>query len=390
MHHVSKVATFLVTIFSFFVFPAVAQHSTLTATSKFRVVGLDDQFTVVYTFSGAYECKFNVNFDDFTVTSGPSQVHNQETNLVKGEYVSKESTKWTFTLKPVQTGEFTIPVVIITDQAGKKVRSNELKIKVVPGSVTGTDQEQLRLIDNYSKLSAEIKKGTYPYIVSAGPVYYHSDSASRAADSIMQAYIMEHMASGIGLYTEFANLGLYYGGDFFSNMMKGNPVLVKYYQDELPRRYFTVKDTANVRDAIAVFYGLDKKSVYITLIADAKKWNGLSELLNLSSAQKFYYYTDYLSVEAGKQGVSHQSRKVYTDFSFNDDESRDKFAAFIKGYNYEIASKSGNDKLKLSHTLRLLRETTLERDKLYAMAGQLLQLSKNYGGTYVNMAIVNE
>ncbi len=105
-----------------------------SASADRTTVGENETFQVDFTFSGSDVNGISnfrpPNFTNFRVLSGP----NQSTSMQFINGSSSASVTYTYILQPASTGEFSIAPASITYK-GKSYTTNDLKIKVIKGSI---------------------------------------------------------------------------------------------------------------------------------------------------------------------------------------------------------------------------------------------------------------
>lgn len=149
---------------------------TVAAQSQFvleapSVVAADEMFRIVYTATS--EDKISdfsapVSFEGFEVLAGPVSSTMSQTEIINGKMTRSRSQSYTYTIRPVGTGKFTLPSATI--KIGKKtVTSNTVQVEVVKssdaassgkGSATGQRQpaagNDLKLVLTIDKSKAVI------------------------------------------------------------------------------------------------------------------------------------------------------------------------------------------------------------------------------------------
>ena len=107
-----------------------------------QAVVAGDKFQLVYTLNDEGSDIRLPALQDFQILMGPSTSYSQSTSIVNGKVTRETTYSFTFILKALKEGSFTIPPAsIMVDD--KKVSSNAVKLKVVKGnahSVQGRNQ----------------------------------------------------------------------------------------------------------------------------------------------------------------------------------------------------------------------------------------------------------
>lgn len=92
-----------------------------------------ERFQLVYTVSAEASDIRIADVNDFEVLMGPSVSRSSSTSIVNGKISSSYTTTFTFILKALKEGDFTIaPATVNVD--GKQYTSNSLSVKVVKGN----------------------------------------------------------------------------------------------------------------------------------------------------------------------------------------------------------------------------------------------------------------
>lgn len=108
------------------------------------------------------------NFQNFRVIAGPSQSINQSRSWINGKMEIKFSQSYTYILKPLKKGEFTIPSARI-DYNGKTLKSKPVKVIVLdpveipkdPNDPNYIAQQNIHLVAEISKSRPYIGEGIY-------------------------------------------------------------------------------------------------------------------------------------------------------------------------------------------------------------------------------------
>ena len=97
-----------------------------------EVVSLDEQFKVSFVYQGENSpSDFSWdNGQDFQLVWGPQQGHATSVQIINGKRTKSSQHSYTYVLKPLRTGTFTIPSATITVK-GKEYKSSPVSITVV-------------------------------------------------------------------------------------------------------------------------------------------------------------------------------------------------------------------------------------------------------------------
>ena len=110
------------------------------------VVAADEQFNVTFIIEGENspsEFKWDAG-NDFNVLWGPQQGRSVSTQIINGKRSRSEQTTYTYVLRPVKTGKFSIPTATAKVK-GKEIRSSGKTIEVAEaGSASARSQQQDR------------------------------------------------------------------------------------------------------------------------------------------------------------------------------------------------------------------------------------------------------
>lgn len=112
--------------------PAYAQDVRFTATAK-TAVRVGENFQLNFTVNAQGKAYQGPNIQDFQVLSGPNSTSSTQMQIVNGQTTSKVSYIFSYTLRAIKEGTFTIPAASI-EVNGKRYTSNSLTINVVKGS----------------------------------------------------------------------------------------------------------------------------------------------------------------------------------------------------------------------------------------------------------------
>lgn len=107
------------------------------------VVRMGERFQLTYSLNATGSNMRMGETSDFDILMGPSQSTSTSMSIVNGSVSRSQSTTYTFILKAVKEGQFTIPAARVTVD-GKQIVSNAVTIKVIEASASvpqsGTQQ----------------------------------------------------------------------------------------------------------------------------------------------------------------------------------------------------------------------------------------------------------
>lgn len=134
MKHIFK-ATFGLLLFSVFgVMTAAAQSQFVLEVPS--VVAADEMFRIVYTATSdekISDFSAPASFEGFEVLAGPVSSTFSQTQIINGKRTHSRSQSYTYTVRPLGTGKFTLPAATI--KIGKNtVTSNTVQVEVVKSS----------------------------------------------------------------------------------------------------------------------------------------------------------------------------------------------------------------------------------------------------------------
>lgn len=98
-----------------------------------RQVMVGEQFNVSYELDGNGKDFVSPNFNDFEVVGGPFSSSSSSVQIINGSVTKSNKTTYSFYLRALKEGTFTIPAATITIDR-KKVKSSTMDITVVAGS----------------------------------------------------------------------------------------------------------------------------------------------------------------------------------------------------------------------------------------------------------------
>lgn len=116
----------------FFAPDMLAQDVQFTATGK-NVVRVGERFQVQYKINAEGSNFRGPNITDFQVLTGPNTSTSSSVQIINGQVSRETSYIFSYILRAVKKGTFTIPAAKITYN-GKEFTSNSLTVKVVKGS----------------------------------------------------------------------------------------------------------------------------------------------------------------------------------------------------------------------------------------------------------------
>ena len=130
---------FTVFILLFTAAMAFAQNEILVQTHN--VVAVDEQFNVTFIIEGENKpSAFTwTPGEDFNVLWGPQQGHSTSVSMVNGKTTKSVQSTYTYVLKPVKAGKFTIPVATAKVK-GEEISSKPVSIEVVAAGSNSRQQ----------------------------------------------------------------------------------------------------------------------------------------------------------------------------------------------------------------------------------------------------------
>ncbi len=118
----------------------LAQDITFKARAQQAVVA-GDKFQLVYTLNKEGSDIRLAPLEDFQILMGPSTSYSNNTSIINGKVTRETSYSFTFILKALKEGSYSIPpATIMVD--GNKVSSNALKIDVIKNNNQGNQNNQ--------------------------------------------------------------------------------------------------------------------------------------------------------------------------------------------------------------------------------------------------------
>ena len=108
-----------------------------------NVVAADEQFNVTFIIEGENspsEFKWDAG-NDFNVLWGPQQGRSVSTQIINGKRSRSEQTTYTYVLRPVKTGKFSIPTATAKVK-GKEIRSSGKTIEVAEAGAASVRSQQ--------------------------------------------------------------------------------------------------------------------------------------------------------------------------------------------------------------------------------------------------------
>ena len=359
--------------------PLLAQKDKLTASVNAAKIGLSDELEITFTINSQTPEIYSFTKPDwkgFTLSAGPMQTKNESTKYVDGKGVTVVSLSLRYLLKPVNTGTFTISPAKIKDKNGNEIISNELSIEVVEKSQGIPKPKSMNDLfgDNFGLLMGDVKKSKYEYVVSTGAVSI--DTTLPETNGYSKAATGKKVQEIISSVTRYEDLGTF-------NI------------ENLPRYYFTVKDTSGIRAKLNAYYEGDKKYRYITNIKPADKWNVYTEKADLGNKYRYYRYADYICMLARQQHLKPEDQiKLYTLVLFSSADNRAKFLTGAMAYNFflrdSITEKGYKDLTPTRYKMRIGRMIAPEKGKMDAMANEVFGLLEQYDGNLGFLAATDE
>lgn len=127
-----------------------AQEAVFITQPAAQKVGINDKFEVKFILKNINNAQhFTLSaMTDFQVIDGPSRSNN--TSIINGEV--SQSLELTYVLKAKRKGKLVIPGGIATLSGGKQIRSNNVAIEIVDGSVVNRRQQQTQQNDPFADL----------------------------------------------------------------------------------------------------------------------------------------------------------------------------------------------------------------------------------------------
>jgi tetratricopeptide (TPR) repeat protein len=112
----------------------VASAQTSIQVQTHNVVSLDEQFTVSFVIEGNSPSEFEWEpGDDFNLLWGPQQGRSSSVQIINGKRTESSQTTYSYILRPVKTGKFTLPKARAV-VGGKEIYSSSAAVEVLGGS----------------------------------------------------------------------------------------------------------------------------------------------------------------------------------------------------------------------------------------------------------------
>ena len=106
-----------------------------------NVVALDEQFNVTFVIEGDKPSEFSWEpGEDFLLVWGPQQGRSTSMQIINGKRTSSSQTTYSYILKPLKVGKFTIPKASAVVK-GKNIYSAEQSIEVVSQGSSSSQQQ---------------------------------------------------------------------------------------------------------------------------------------------------------------------------------------------------------------------------------------------------------
>ena len=121
--------------------PVHAEEVTFTADAPSAVV-MGERFRLSYTITTNKTRDFRIgDIVEFDILSGPNLSSSSSISIINGVRTSVKKQTYTYILRPMQEGTFTIPAATIVAD-GNQMKSNELTIKVLPPDQSSSSAQQ--------------------------------------------------------------------------------------------------------------------------------------------------------------------------------------------------------------------------------------------------------
>jgi len=120
---------------------ALAYGQTDIKVEVHNVVAADEHFNVTFIVEGeSSPTDFEWNpGNDFQLLWGPQQGHSTSIQVINGKRTRSEQTTFTYVLKPVKEGKFTLPKATAKVK-GKEISSKDVEVQVVGSSSSSQRQ----------------------------------------------------------------------------------------------------------------------------------------------------------------------------------------------------------------------------------------------------------
>ena len=357
-----------------------AQTDSLKAIASYKKIGLKDQLDLIYEFDGPGAKDFDLpELQHFIKTVGPVQSQNTTARMDHGTMVYSSSIKLAYTLKPTDTGTFVIDPAVMKTNDGRAIRSNALTIQVVSGSIVSRNdivEPKTPEQENYFLLMKLFKYKEF-FVVTAGPINTCFNELTRPADSLAQIKVLKTLKTAIEKYTTCIDQGTYLCGN------------------EMPRKYFSVKDTTGVRAALDAIYRQDPASVYVTTIEDMAAYAGKDDQ-RFINAQNLFGRFDSLTKILAQQGKdTTQPRTIVLTWHLGTEDKREQFSAAVKKAGYTIEDNTEEQRYLDSHNIKLLalkisKRSELDHRELTGIAAELARLAIAFNARYTRMDVTDK
>jgi len=176
---------------------AFSQKVEFTASAP-NVVAINEQFRLIYTVNQEGNNFRAADIKDFTILQGPSTSSNSSIQIINGQVSKQVSYTYTFFLRPVKEGKFSIgPAQIQVN--GKTYTSNSLSIEVVKASSSSGQQGQVK----GNQLQQQQSQGSGATDANVGDKeFYVTVELSKT-----NVYQGEHIVATIKIFTQLGLAG---------------------------------------------------------------------------------------------------------------------------------------------------------------------------------------
>jgi BatD DUF11 like domain len=359
---------------------------TLTCTVSNPQPGIADDIVVTYIFTGDATSFTHGNFSEFDIKGGPYQYTTQSMRKAADSgFVSQQSISLSYTLRAKHTGTIHIGSGTAKTKDGQSYTSNDVSVDVVAGH-TGVPSRPHRTIENYLTTNVQIDR--YPFLLATGPVYV--DRSLTWADSATHRAKDMDLLPIISTFTRCSVIDTLYWDNYpiiLRNYLDSTHAgFQDSYQNDVPRYYFSIKDTAGLWGMLQTLHASDTRWHYLTEIVPAGSMRYDDEGNILRNASYLYAQIQLLTANTALHPEQHKNpERIAMTFIFKGGNAL-LFAARAKAAGYDTQQPVGD---KVAHggfiTITVNKTMMLTAGNLNAMADELLHYAADHSGHFSSM-----
>lgn len=342
--------------------PAHAQRM-LEAYADYSAVPLGDTILLTFRYHGGTPvASFDPHLNDYQVAGGPFQSTSSQMKTSGDSFITTQTTEISYRIWMNKPGSFTIPQAEVKEKNGRVHVGNPVVIEVkeapfkkVPDNTHPAEDPFKALLGEMQqegKIQQGMQGASYPYILVTGFVYRRKSENDR---------------------TKQTRLAI----DSFINSKKKTQYLGTVTRDNMPRNYYSINDTTELRMQLQALYQQEQSHArYAIMIFKKEVWSRNNEYRVFENATSVWAEIDQLTGYMAPARKARLQWEVQFKCLLTAPEDGKALSVFAIRNGYSISSTY--NKQAGTYTFLLKKRSDIIPEHLFAMAQELIDETSKY------------